>query len=168
MTHDREAQGISANLMELVTAGVLAALGLVAIGDSLRIGAGWGADGPKSGYFPFWLGLILFGASAVTFAKAWAARRQRGARPLFVSYPQLRLVGSVMIPTTVFVAAIPFLGLYLPAALLVMWFMMRLGTFTWRSAVPAGLATAVIAFIVFEIWFLVALPKGPVEDLFGF
>ena len=44
---------------ELVTASVLILLGGVVLFDAVRIGFGWGADGPRSGFFPFWLALIM-------------------------------------------------------------------------------------------------------------
>ena len=31
------------------------------VGDSLRVGIGWADDGPRSGYFPFYIGLMLIG-----------------------------------------------------------------------------------------------------------
>lgn len=158
------ARGIPTVWAEVATAAALAAMGGVAIWDSLRLGAGWSADGPQTGYFPFWIGLFLVAASLGTMVKALRSRTEAG---LFVSWPQLRLVLSVLIPNTVFVAAIPFLGIYLPAAGLVVWFMTILGGFAWWRAVLAGIATAVVAYVVFELWFLVALPKGPVEEWLG-
>jgi hypothetical protein len=149
---------------------VLAAIGGVAIWDSLRLGAGWGPDGPRSGTFPLLMGTVLAAASLGTLLRGIAAaRRQTGGPPaLFVSWPQLRSVLRVLLPTTVYVAAIPFTGIYLASALLVAWCMLRLGEFRWWQGVLAGLATAVMAFAVFELWFLVALPKGPIEDRLGF
>ena len=32
----------------------------------------------------------------------------------------------------------------------------------------AGLAAALVVFVTFEIWFLVALPKGPLEAALGY
>ena len=54
------------------------------------------------------------------------------------------------------------------SALLVAWFMVRLGGFPWWKAAGAGVATALVAFVVFEEWFLVALPKGPIETWLGY
>ena len=31
-----------------------------------------------------------------------------------------------------------------------------------------GLAVALVLFFMFDIWFLVPLPKGPIEDMLGF
>ena len=87
---------------------------------------------------------------------------------LFVTWTQLRLLLSVLLPTAFYVAAIPFAGLYLSSAALVVWFMVRLGGFPLWMAAAAGLATALVAFVVFELWFLVALPKGPVETWLGY
>ncbi len=163
----RSAQGVKRSAMEIATSLTLAMIGAAAIWDSSRIGAGWGAEGPQSGYFPFWIGVILVGSS---FANLVPVLRAKGeaAEEMFVTWPQLRLVLSVLIPTIIYVAAIPVTGLYIASAALVAYFMMRLGEFTWRSAVPAGIATAVVAFATFEIWFLVGLPKGPIEELLGF
>jgi hypothetical protein len=59
-----------------------------------------------------------------------------------------------------FVAAILVLGIYVSSALLILYFMIVLGEFRWRAALPFALGAALLAFVVFERWFLVALPKG--------
>src|SRR5207244_13658756 len=56
---------------DLATASVLILLGGVVVLDSLRIGIGWGSDGPRSGFFPFWLGVILLLAAATIGLQAW-------------------------------------------------------------------------------------------------
>jgi hypothetical protein len=163
-------RGVRTVAVEAATALLLGAIGAAAMWDSRRIGAGWGAEGPQSGYFPFWLGAALLAASLGNLALALRASRGCGGKGggLFVTWPQLRLVLSVLLPTVVYVAAIPFAGLYLASAALVMWFMVRLGGFRWWVAAAAGLATALVAFVVFEEWFLVALPKGPIETYLGY
>ena len=37
---------------------ILVLLGVVVLFDAVRLGFGWGTDGPKSGFFPFWLALL--------------------------------------------------------------------------------------------------------------
>ena len=159
-------RGVRTVAVEIATSLVLAGIGIAAMWDSRRLGAGWGTDGPQSGYFPFWVGALLVTASLVAAARARSAAGKGGG--LFVTWPQLRLVLSVLLPTVLYVAAIPFAGLYLASAALVMWFMVRLGGFAWWRAALAGLATALVAFVVFETWFLVALPKGPIETWLGY
>ncbi|HZF74234.1 MAG TPA: tripartite tricarboxylate transporter TctB family protein [Acetobacteraceae bacterium] len=165
-----DAAGVPMRTMEIGTSLFFAAAGAVAIWDSARIGAGWGADGPQSGYFPFWIGVLL--VLAATFNLVGVARATTPRRPvevpMFLTWEQARTVATVFIPTTIFVAAVPFTGIYVASALLVAWFMSRLGEFSLTRAVPAGVAAALVTFVVFETWFLVALPKGPVETFLGF
>ena len=172
VTDAAPARGVTARTMEIATSLAFAFAGAVAIWDSARLGAGWGADGPQSGYFPFWIGLLLVLASAANLLPVLRNARGEAAgedgRPMFLTWQQARTVATVFIPTAIYVAAIPVSGIYVASAILVAWFMVRLGGFAlWRAA-PAGLATAIVTFVVFEIWFLVALPKGPLEEFLGY
>lgn len=147
---------------ELIVAAVLAALGAIVVADSLRIGVSWADDGPQAGYFPFRIGLVLIGASA------WVAvqqlRRWRAVET-FAEHAQLRDVVAVAVPMAVFVALAVPLGLYIASTLLIGWFMVRHGKH--RVAVTAAVALGVPAFfyLVFERWFVVPLPKGPLAML---
>ena len=158
-----EERGIPNLVMEVGTTLVLAGLGLVALWDSQRIGAGWTEDGPQSGAFPFWIGLILVAASAGTLVQAVKS----GAGGLFLTWPQSRMVLSVLLPLVIYVFAIAPLGIYVASALLVAYSMAALGGFPVWTATLSGIATAIVVFVTFEIWFLVALPKGPLEDMLG-
>jgi hypothetical protein len=158
-------RGISIGLAESVTALLLAGVGALAIFDSLRLGMGWGEDGPRAGYFPFWLGVGLVVASA---ANAFLAFRSGIGKRIFLTWEQGRHVLSVLLPTLVFVALIAPLGIYLPSILLITWFMIVLGRFPWFAALAVGATVAVLAFVTFEMWFLVPLPKGPIEAALGF
>ncbi len=161
-------RGIGVRGMEVGTSAILALIGAAAIWDSLRIGAGWSKDGPQSGYFPFWIGVLLVGAALTNIIRVARSRAMAEEAALFLTWSQARTVTGVLAPLTAYVAAIFVLGIYLASACLVVWFMTRLGEFRLRSAVPAGIATAIVTFVIFEIWFLVALPKGPIETALGF
>ena len=172
MSDDRPAIGVRP--MEAVTALLLAGVGALAVWDSRRLGAGWGADGPQSGYFPFWLGLMLMVAGLGLLAVALRPPKagpgdgsQASAEP-FLTHGQLRHVLAVLLPLVVYVAAIPFLGLYVASAVFVAYFLVAVGRFPLLIAIPSGLAVGLVAFVVFDLWFLVALPKGPVEDWLGY
>ena len=70
-----------------------------------------------------------------------------------------------MIPTVIYVSLVPWIGIYVASTLLIAFFMrlarpLRLGP--RRLAVAIGVPSG--HFIVFERWFLVPLPKGPIED----
>ncbi len=165
MEEDRAlGRGVGTAGVEIVVSVLIMMLGAVAAWDSVRIGAGWGSDGPQSGYVPFWIGTILIAASLVNLFQV-ARGREAGAQ--FASFAQLRLVATILAPATVYVAGIPFLGIYAASAVLVAFFMVRLGDFRWWVAAASGIAVAVVTFVTFEIWFLVSMPKGPIEDVLG-
>lgn len=167
LTEATTKRGPSVKGMEIATAVALMAAGGIAVMDSLRVGAGWSSDGPQSGYFPFWLGVLLMAASLVNLASALRVRG-KSAGALFATWPQLRLVASVFVPTAIYVAVIPFTGIYVSSAVLIAFFMIRFGEFRSVVSLPSGALAAGIAFAVFELWFLVALPKGPLETYLGY
>ena len=165
-------RGASTVVVELVVAAMLILCGGVVVLDSLRVGAGWGADGPGPGYFPFYIGLIITAASAVTLiltlVRARHDRAMKKAASVFVTAGQFKLVLSVLIPTTIYVLLVPWLGLYVPSALFIGAFMWWLGGYGLAMILPVAIGVPIGTFLLFDIWFLVPLPKGPVEALLGF
>ncbi|MBK5102995.1 MAG: tripartite tricarboxylate transporter TctB family protein [Burkholderiales bacterium] len=149
---------------ELAVAGFTFALGAIVIFDSWRLGAKWMADGPQTGYFPFYVGLIICIASVVNFV---GALRSRENNSTFVEVGQLKLVLSVLVPSSVYVALVGGLGIYVPSILYIAFFMLWLGKYPWWKAVLVSVGTNVFFYCVFEIWFKVPLPKGVVESLLG-
>ena len=162
---DRSEHTVSTRLMELLVAGLFMATSLLIMYDNWRIGARWAEDGPQSGYFPFRLGLIMFIASAVTFVMNLHAR---SASSNFVERSQVKQVLQVLIPTVVFVGTIGFLGIYLSAALFITFFMWWLVTYPLYKILPIAILVPVVLFFMFEVWFLVPLPKGPIEEALGY
>ena len=156
---------IAARGVELGVGLALMALALLVITDSLRVGAGWADDGPKAGYFPFYIGLALLGSSAWTVATQLMRWRQV---EVFAERSQLRSVAAVMAPMVVHVVLIKFIGLYVASALLIAWFMHRHGQHRLAAKITVPVAVPLVVFLVFERWFLVPLPKGPLEALLGF
>jgi putative tricarboxylic transport membrane protein len=152
---------------EGLTALVFLAVGAVVAIDSLRIGAGWAEDGPQAGYFPFYIGLALAAAGIVGLVDALRQRAATGSEA-FATREQLARVGQVFGPTCVYVAAIYAAGIYVASALFIGWFMRRHGRFTWLRTLPVALGVPLMLFMLFERWFLVPLPKGPLERLLGF
>ena len=156
---------ISVRWPEVLVAGLLAAIALLVISDSLRVGIGWADDGPRSGYFPFYIGCLLLAASGWTLVNQ-LLRWQRTPQ-VFAERQQLRLVLAVAWPIGVYVAAIFGLGLYLASIVLIAYFMRRYGRYGWPATAAVSVAVPLLFFLVFERWFLVPLPKGPIERLLG-
>src|ERR1044071_7613567 len=139
------------------------ALSCVVMWDSWKIGAAWASDGPQAGYFPFYIGLIMFIASLGTLVTALITKTPNLAT--FVGKTQLWSVLRVLIPTVIFVAAIPFLGLYVAGAIYIAFFMVWIGKYNFLLGLAVGAGVSVFLFMMFEIWFLIPLPKGPVENM---
>ena len=166
MTQDSPDSAVGTRWPELIVSGLLMALAVLVITDSLRVGIGWADDGPLSGYFPFAIGMLLLAASGAVFVGQLL--RWRRADPAFASREQLGLVIVVFVPMVVYVGAIFATGIYAASALLIGYFMWRYGKYRWRATLPVSIGVPLVFFLVFERWFLVPLPKGPIERLLGF
>ncbi len=169
MDREEEAQSpsvVSTRLMDIVVALVLMGLGALVIWDSVRHGWRWGLEGPQAGYFPFRIGTLIILSSAVTLAIALF--RRRGEAGSFVRRHELMLVLRVLIPSAIFVVLIGFIGIYIAMALFIGFFMWWHGRFSLERIAIVAILVPVSLFLMFELWFLVPLPKGPVELWLGF
>src|SRR5207344_607209 len=151
--------------VEIGVALAMAILALIGIYGSIKVGIGWGAEGPQAGFFPFYVSLAVVISSAVNLTKTLLSADDG---ELFAEWGQIRQVLAVVVPTAVYVAAIPYLGIYVSSALLIIAFMKWLGNYNWLVAVAVGVVVPILTFLMFEVWFLVPLPKGPLENLLGY
>jgi putative tricarboxylic transport membrane protein len=166
MTDDTQGNaGPTHRSVEIGVAIFVAVFALIVIAGSIQAGIGWGAEGPKAGFFPFYVGLLILISSVVNF---YHAVQEGKGGPLFADWGQLRQVLSVLIPTAIYVALIPWIGIYVASILLIAVFMRWLGKYGWAMVAAIAVGLPVVTFMIFEKWFLVPLPKGPVEALLGF
>jgi putative tricarboxylic transport membrane protein len=143
---------------------LLALAGLLAF-DNWRTGMGWDSTGPRAGYFPFYLSVILAAASLYGLVREVLARAQPS--DTFVTREQLYRVVQVFVPTLAFCLLTQWLGIYVASFLLVAAFMVFIGRIApWKAVLTAFLFSAAM-FVTFEIAFDVLMPKGPLEALFG-
>ncbi|QJR16239.1 tripartite tricarboxylate transporter TctB family protein [Usitatibacter palustris] len=161
----------SVRAWEAIVAICFLVFGAVIVWDSKRLGSAWGAEGPQAGYFPFYIGMIIVLASIANLISAFRMSREDGGKP-FVMRSQLKMVLTVMIPCTIYVALIVnpvySLGIYLASALFIAFFMRTLGKYGWAKIAVVSIGVVVAFFLMFEIWFKVPLPKGPIEAMLGF
>ena len=149
---------------EIVVAALFLLLGAIVVYDSVRLGARWGSDGPQAGYFPFYIALFVCISSAINLV---IAVLKKGDDRAFVGVEQLKLVLAVLVPSIVYVALIAWLGIYVASAIFVAFFMRWLGKYDWWKLAAVSIGNSVVFFLIFEIWFKVPLPKGPLENLLG-
>ena len=151
--------------VDIVVALIFLAFGAIVAFDSWRLGAKWGEDGPQTGYFPFYVAVIICISSIVNLFKALAIAPERDKA--FVKVGQLKLVLAVLLPSMVYVGLISWLGFYLASTLFVAFFMRWLGKYAWWKVVLLSVGNSVFFFLIFEVWFLIPLPKGPLESALG-
>ena len=155
--------GVATWKVELFVSVLLLLFGALIAWKSWELGAGWRDDGPGAGYFPFYIGLLLCLASAVITVRTFMT----GARDdrVFASHAQLRQVLTVLVPSLLFVVLAQFLGLYVASFLFIAAFMVWVGHYRWVRSLLVSLGVAVVAFLMFEVWFKVPLFKGTLDPL---
>ena len=167
MSHELEgaAPGPSQRWVEIGMAIFTLAFAVAVIGGSMKVGYGWSFDGPQPGFFPFYVGVIVFAGSLVNLFQAW---KHGERRRIFAEWGQLWQVGSVVAPTALYVGLVPWIGIYAASILLIAGFMKWFGRYRWPLVLAVAIGVPVVTFVVFERWFLVPLPKGPIEDFLGY
>lgn len=150
--------------VEIGVALATALFGIVVMIGSMQVGIDWGVEGPKAGFFPFYVGLSIVVSSGINMFRTFADTRPEW---VFASWSQLRAVMSVVLPTAIYVGSMPFLGIYLTSMLLIGGFMKWLGHYSWLMTAAVSIGVPLVTYITFEKWFLVPLPKGPIEDWLG-
>ena len=153
---------LSQSSAEAVVAALFFAAGAAVAINSYLLGARWADDGPQSGYFPLYIGLIICIASLVNFVQGLRGGAQ--GDKAFVAVGQLKLVLAVLGPTAVYVALIRYIGLYEASVLFMAYFMRWLGKYAWWKIAVVSLATTLFFLVVFELWFQLPLPKSDVAE----
>lgn len=151
--------------VEIGVAVASAIFALIVISGSYRVGMDWASDGPRAGFFPFYIGLLILVAAIVNLLNAW---NDGDRSSLFAEWGQLRQVAFVVVPTVIYVALIPWIGIYVASVLLIAVFMHWLGRYGWEKVAAISIGVPIATFWVFERWFLVPLPKGPLETWLGY
>lgn len=155
--------GIKQRSAEIGVALLTLLFGFIVLYGSLQVGIGWTGDGPQAGFFPFYVGLFIVGGSLLNLISG--LREDPDA--IASEYSQLRQVLKVLIPTAIYCFSVEPLGIYLPSFLLITVFMKWLGKYTWPLTLAIAFGVPAAFYLVFEKWFLIPLPKGPIEALLG-
>ena len=81
---------------------------------------------------------------------------------------QLKPVLTVLAPAVGMVTLTHVIGLYVAAALYIGFYMRLVGRHGWPSIGAVSIGVPLLTFVVFELWFLVPMPKGPLEGWLGY
>ena len=155
---------------DIVVACFFLVVSAVVITDSVRLGFHWKPnEGPAPGYFPFYIAVVMAIASAVNLARAIFSQTSAGepGEAMTTRTGTLRMA-AIFVPAVIYVIATSFIGIYIASAIYIAVFMVAFGKFAVWKAVAVAVFVSGLSFMMFEIWFLVPLPKGPIEDMLGF
>lgn len=163
----RRAEGLPRWAGELAVALVFVVAGALLVNGSLEQGVGWTPNGPESGYFPLRIGWLVVAVGVIQGAIAVGmARRDRAhpaTREIFLRRDRVKPLLQVFLPMVAYVAAVPWLGLYIASTLFIAGFMWWHGGYKWR-ALPTGIAVCAVFYVLLEAWFQVELYKGPIIE----
>jgi hypothetical protein len=149
--------------VDIVVAALLFLLGAVVVVEARRLGAGWTSDGPGSGYFPFYIGLVIcISALGIIVQARLPSTRDEG---VFVNREQMGRVLQILLPAIVYVLVIWALGLYVASAIYIALFMILLGKYAVWKSVALALGFNAFFLMLFEAWFRVPLYKGTLDPL---
>lgn len=165
--HPREHGGLlSYRTAEALMAALMLVVGVIIMVSNYQLGAGWAKDGPESGYFPFRIGIIICIAAAALLVQT--LRDKKAGRAAFVTREKLKPVLLVLLPTALYVGATQFIGIYVASAIFVGGFMRMMDRYSWVKTLSISIGMNVLLFWLFEVQFMVPLPKGPLEAYFGY
>ena len=76
---------------------------------------------------------------------------------------------AVLVPSLIYRrASIQYLGIYVASAMFIFCFMLVIGRENPLKALGVAFLVPFALFLMFEKWFLVPLPKGPLEAYLGY
>lgn len=152
-----ELQRLTIRAAEVVAGAGFVVVAMVVLVETIKLGPGWGRDGPQPGFFPFILAVVIGLGGLGTLVQGL---RSADSRPFFEVRQEMVDLAQVGIPLALAIASIPFLGLYIMAVLYVGLFTAWYGRFRWYLSFPAGLVLAGTLYWGLERGFLISMPKS--------
>ncbi|MGH8546596.1 MAG: tripartite tricarboxylate transporter TctB family protein [Gammaproteobacteria bacterium] len=152
---------------ETACALVLLLLAAVVAREGIRLDIGWGDIGPKAGFFPFWLAVLLGLSSLTVLAKSLWTWGKHDEKP-FLSGERLPLLLTVLVPIALVVPAIAVVGFYVTAFLYLSLYIWWTGKKHWSVTLSMSVLFPFAIYLIFEKWFLIPLPKGILEPYLPF
>jgi len=146
---------ISRRALEALTAAITGAFGVAVAVQSLDNGIGWGTGGVDSGTFPFMTGVIIIAASLWNLVRGWLRGRE-----IIIQRADLMRTLALFVPAAIYVALIPFAGIYVASALYLLASLRLQSRLSWVRSFVIAVVAAVALYLVFERAFQVELPHG--------
>src|SRR5262245_9138448 len=118
--------------------------GILILIGSLQVGIDWCVEGPKPGFFPFYISLFIIVPGLYTLVTATSLVGVK--QGLYSHWEQLLRLIAVVVPTTIYVSLVPFLGMYVSSILLIAVFMMWLGQYGAWKTLPIAIGVPAVTY----------------------
>ena len=145
---------------DIIVALGLMVVGLLALGDAVRLGFGWGMSGPESGFFPFYMGLGIVISTFFILMKAVKIYKKEGAGKRLVPEGGLSQILWVLLPAIGVILLTELLGLHLATILYLAFYMGVVGKINWGKVVLLSIVVPLVVYVLFDRIFLIPLPEG--------
>lgn len=145
---------------DIIVALLLMVVGLLVIGDAIRLGFQWGMSGPQAGFFPFYMGL---GVVICTFFVALSAIRKykkEGQGKRLINEGGLSQILWVLLPALGMVLLTELIGLHISVVIYLAFYMRVVGKTSWVHVVLVSILVPLCVYIVFDKLFLIPMPEG--------
>ena len=138
----------------------LMVIGLLVLGDAIRLGFGWGLSGPEAGFFPFYMSLGIVICTFFIVLRGIKLLKKEGTGKPLIRQGGLTQILWVLIPAAGMVLLTELIGLHLATVLYLAFYMGVVGKEKWGKAILLSILIPLVVYIVFDRVFLIPLPEG--------
>jgi putative tricarboxylic transport membrane protein len=135
-------------------------VGLIAFGDAIRMGFGWGISGPEAGFFPFYMGLGILICTIFIVIKAVKTYRKDGPGKPLIQEGGLVQILWILIPAIGVFLLTELIGLHLATVFYLAFNIRVLGKMSWVKVILLSVLIPSSMYIIFDKVFLIPLPLG--------
>jgi len=135
-------------------------VGIIALGDAIRLGFGWGISGPAAGFFPFCMGLGILICTIFIVVRAVKTYRKDGPGGPLIMEGGLVQILWILIPAIGVVLLTELIGLHLATIFYLAFNVRVLGKMSWVNVALISILVPLSMYIVFDKIFLIPLPEG--------
>jgi putative tricarboxylic transport membrane protein len=145
---------------DIIVASGMMLIGIIALGDGIRLGFGWGLGGPKAGFFPFYMGLGIIICTIFIVVKAVKTYRKDGPGKPLIQEGGLTQILWILIPAIGVFLLTELIGLHLAAVFYLAFNIRVLGKMSWAKVILLSVLVPLSVYIIFDKMFLIPLPEG--------
>ena len=142
----------------LMAAGVVLFSAAVMV-QAVQVGARWVEGQPGPGFFPFWLGGLLFLCGAIILARAALAHDAANGH-FFEKRTGMESVVKVLLTATGMLALTYFIGFRTASVLYLFVYLRFIGKHKWTTTIALSLLIPITGYVVFERILQILLPRG--------